>query len=152
MADVDPNDDGDYDVGYGKPPLHSRFKPGVCPNAKGRGKGVKNFQTEINEELRAKITINENGRRKKITKRRAIAKQIVNKSTMGDLKAIPVLLNETRDKDADGKGLQAILDTADDETVMANLIQRLREQVQSPGGPVPTPSNPSDPTDSGECS
>jgi hypothetical protein len=22
----------DYDVGYGKPPKHSQFKKGVCPN------------------------------------------------------------------------------------------------------------------------
>jgi hypothetical protein len=28
----------DYDVGYGKPPKHSRFKKGVCPNPRGRGK------------------------------------------------------------------------------------------------------------------
>ena len=28
----------DYEIGYGKPPKHSRFKPGVCPNPRGRGK------------------------------------------------------------------------------------------------------------------
>jgi hypothetical protein len=27
-----------YEVGYGRPPTHSRFKKGVCPNPKGRGK------------------------------------------------------------------------------------------------------------------
>jgi hypothetical protein len=26
----------DYDVGYGKPPVHSRFKPGQSGNSKGR--------------------------------------------------------------------------------------------------------------------
>jgi Family of unknown function (DUF5681) len=25
-------------VGYGRPPIHSRFKKGECPNLKGRGK------------------------------------------------------------------------------------------------------------------
>ncbi|MFZ1962722.1 MAG: DUF5681 domain-containing protein [Roseiarcus sp.] len=29
---------GDYEVGYGKPPKHTRFKKGVCPNPRGRGK------------------------------------------------------------------------------------------------------------------
>jgi hypothetical protein len=29
---------GDYEIGYGKPPKHSRFKKGVCPNPCGRGK------------------------------------------------------------------------------------------------------------------
>jgi hypothetical protein len=28
----------DYDVGYGRPPKHSQFKKGVCPNPRGRGK------------------------------------------------------------------------------------------------------------------
>jgi hypothetical protein len=28
----------DYDVGYGRPPRHSQFKKGVCPNPRGRGK------------------------------------------------------------------------------------------------------------------
>ena len=26
------------DVGYGKPPKHSQFKKGICPNPAGRGK------------------------------------------------------------------------------------------------------------------
>ena len=29
--------DDDYKVGYCKPPLHTRFKPGECPNRKGCG-------------------------------------------------------------------------------------------------------------------
>jgi len=28
----------DYEVGYGRPPIHTRFKKGVCPHPKGRGK------------------------------------------------------------------------------------------------------------------
>jgi hypothetical protein len=28
----------DYEIGYGKPPKHSQFKRGVCPNPRGRGK------------------------------------------------------------------------------------------------------------------
>jgi hypothetical protein len=27
-----------YEIGYGKPPKHSQFKRGVCPNPRGRGK------------------------------------------------------------------------------------------------------------------
>jgi Family of unknown function (DUF5681) len=28
----------DYEVGYGRPPIHTQFKKGVCPNPNGRGK------------------------------------------------------------------------------------------------------------------
>ena len=34
-----------YDVGYGKPPLHTRFRKGQSSNPKGRSKGTKNFAT-----------------------------------------------------------------------------------------------------------
>src|SRR5688572_30362761 len=31
-----------YDVGYGRPPVHSRFKPGHSGNPRGRPKGARN--------------------------------------------------------------------------------------------------------------
>ncbi len=32
----------DYEIGYGKPPKHTRFKKGQCGNPKGRPKGARN--------------------------------------------------------------------------------------------------------------
>jgi hypothetical protein len=130
MKDDDTPDSRGYEVGYGKPPIHTRWAPGFCPNKKGRGKGVKNFQTEIKEELGTKITIQENGRRKRITKRRAVAKQIVNKAASGDLKAIPVLLNQSQDLISEREQLAAVFDTPDDKSVLAGLLDRLREVTQ----------------------
>jgi Family of unknown function (DUF5681) len=127
MKDDDAPDSDDYKVGYGKPPIHTRWPPGYCPNKKGRGEGVKNFQTELKEELGTKITIQENGKRKRITKRRAIAKQIVNKAASGDLKAIPVLLNQSQDLISERDQLAAVFDTPDDKSVLAGLLERLRE-------------------------
>jgi hypothetical protein len=37
-----------YSVGYGRPPITSRFKPGVSGNIKGRPKGSKNLKTVSN--------------------------------------------------------------------------------------------------------
>jgi hypothetical protein len=34
-----------YEVGYGKPPQHSRFKPGHSGNPRGRAKGSLNTHT-----------------------------------------------------------------------------------------------------------
>ena len=56
MKDDDTPDGDDYEVGYGKTPLHTRFPKGVSGNPKGRPKGVRNFQTELREELGTKIT------------------------------------------------------------------------------------------------
>jgi hypothetical protein len=36
-----------YDVGYCKPPLHTRFRKGRSGNPKGRSKGTKNFATGV---------------------------------------------------------------------------------------------------------
>jgi hypothetical protein len=57
-----------YDVGYGKPPLHTRFRKGQSGNPKGRGKGTKNFATIFVKAMSQPVTINENGKRKKISK------------------------------------------------------------------------------------
>ena len=127
MKDDDDPDPDKYKVGYGKPPIHPRWKPGFCPNKKGRGKGAKNFQTEIKEELQTKIIFQENGKRKKITKRRLVAKQIVNKAASGDLKATAVLLNQSQGLISDHEQLAAALDTPDDKAVLAGLLERLRE-------------------------
>ena len=43
MSDAFDSDDGQ--VGYRKPPVHTRFKPGQSGNPKGRPKGPRNLAT-----------------------------------------------------------------------------------------------------------
>ena len=43
------------DVGYGKPPLHSRFQKGKSGNAKGRPKGSCNTLKLLNDVLEQKL-------------------------------------------------------------------------------------------------
>jgi len=77
-----------YSVGYGKPPLHSRFKPGQSPNPKGRPRGSKNIATLLERALTERVTITENGKRRSITKLEASFKQLVNRAASGDLLAM----------------------------------------------------------------
>jgi hypothetical protein len=81
-----------YEVGYGKPPAHSRFEPGQSGNPQGRPKGSLNFATTLLKTLRERVVINENGRRKEITKLQAAVKQLVNKAASGDLRALNQLI------------------------------------------------------------
>ena len=53
--------DKSYDVGFGKPPKNSRFKPGQSGNPKGRPKGAKGLRTELKEELSERISVTEGG-------------------------------------------------------------------------------------------
>ena len=82
----------DYAVGYGSPPRHTRFRKGQSGNPKGRPSGAKNLSTLFVEELNESLIIAEDGGRRKISKRQAIVKQIVNKAAKGDWRCAKLLL------------------------------------------------------------
>jgi|ERR1700722_2145501 hypothetical protein len=119
----------------------TQFVKGKSGNPNGREKGVRNLATEIEEELNIRIPITENGTRKNITKRKAIAKQLVNKAATGDPKAIPVLLNQTRLQEARSATGPApdVLSQSEDELVMANIVKRIREAEITPPDPPAKP-------------
>jgi len=77
-----------YKVGYGKPPKHSRFQPGQSGNPNGRPKGKPTFAAALAKELQKPVVIVEHGRRKKLTKLEASARQLANKAAAGELRAI----------------------------------------------------------------
>ena len=81
-----------YAVGYGKPPEHTRFRPGRSGNPKGRPRGAKNLGTLLAEALDETVVVKEDGRRRTITKREAVIKQLVNRSAGADLAAMRMLL------------------------------------------------------------
>ena len=83
----------DYDVGYGKPPRHSRFQKGQSGNPRGRPSGSKNLSTLLSEALNEPVIVTENGGRRKITKREAIITQLVNRSATPDLRAVKILFD-----------------------------------------------------------
>ena len=74
----------DYEVGYRKPPKTSRFKKGRSGNPKGRPKGSRNVKTDLDEVLSQKVTIQEGGRIKKVSKRKAIILAQIAKAMKGD--------------------------------------------------------------------
>ena len=86
--------------GYCSPPESTRFKEGVSGNPKGRPKGSLNMITALTKALREKVVINENGRRKTVTKFDAALKQLVNKAAGGDLRAVRHLTELARDAEA----------------------------------------------------
>lgn len=89
----DGHDGGDgYEVGYGKPPRHTRFKKGQSGNRKGRPKGSKNVVTLLQEVLNQKIDVSEGGHRRRITKREAMMQVTINKALKGDAKAINTII------------------------------------------------------------
>jgi translation initiation factor RLI1 len=85
------------DVGYGSPPQDTRFKKGTSGNPHGRPKGSRNVAAVFAKTLREKVVINEHGQRKTITKLEAAIKQLVNQAAGGDLRALQLLVNFSRE-------------------------------------------------------
>jgi hypothetical protein len=92
------DDEGDYEVGYGKPPHHTRFKTGQSGNPRGRPSGAKNLSTLLNEALNEPVVVvTENGGRKRISKRQASFKQLVNEAAKGNWRALKLLVDILQD-------------------------------------------------------
>jgi hypothetical protein len=84
---------GDYEVGYGRPPVATRFKPGNNCNPRGRPKKKKTVGQLIDEALNTKVKITVDGKIKILTKEDIVIHNLVNAASRGDSKAIYTLLN-----------------------------------------------------------
>ena len=78
----------DYEVGYGKPPRHTRFKKGQSENPKGRSKGTRNFATDVKEILLKPVVVSEGDDQKTISTQMATLMRLREKALKGDVKAI----------------------------------------------------------------
>ena len=81
----------DYEVGYGRPPRHTRFQPGQSGNPRGRPKGTKNLKTDLVEELGERILVREGNQSRQVSKQRAVVKTLVAKTLKGDARAAGLL-------------------------------------------------------------
>ena len=124
--------DDDYEVGYGKPPRHTRFRPGQSGNPLGRPKGTRNLATDLSEELREKIIVTEGGKTRETTKQRAIIKTAVARALKGDIRAITVLIKQIEDMEqtTEVKTQNEFL-SRDDEQIIENFRRQLMEELKA---------------------
>jgi Family of unknown function (DUF5681) len=92
-GDGNRNKDRTYDVGYGKPPRKNQFEPGKSGNPRGRPKGAKGLRSELKAELDEFVTITENGKPRRIRKRRLVIKALAQKAAKGNVAAADKLLS-----------------------------------------------------------
>lgn len=67
----------DYEVGYCKPPIHSRFKKGQSGNPAGRTKEPTTFLATLNKALSKPINLVEDGRKCQITTLMGVVKMYI---------------------------------------------------------------------------
>jgi hypothetical protein len=81
---------GDDGVGYGRPPRHSRFKPGESGNPRGRPRRPSNFIEDLRNELAEETQSTSRGA--SITKQRALVRGLVEAAISGNTRALGLLV------------------------------------------------------------
>jgi hypothetical protein len=81
-----------YVVGYGRPPVHTRFKAGQSGNPKGKPKGRKKMGTLLQDALSARISIREGDAVRKVSRAEAMILALISKALKGDAKACATLI------------------------------------------------------------
>ena len=120
-------------VGYGRPPVHTRFKPGQSGNPRGRAKGQRNVHTVVDEVLSQRITIRERNRTRSVTKLEAVIVTMVNAALRGDAKAQASLIALLRLLGMTGEPPQAPTQepfTVDDQGLIADYFRRHGSALQ----------------------
>jgi len=83
----------DYDVGYGKPPKETRFKKGVCPNPKGRGKKSAQDRGAVVEQLlNSSAGIVDRGKRTRKSRIELSIRNYAYSASRGDVASAALLL------------------------------------------------------------
>jgi Family of unknown function (DUF5681) len=82
----------DYGVGYRKPPMHTRFRPGVSGNPRGRPKGSISIRDLILKIFGKKIRLHSNGTTRSMSFGEALLTKIAMNGLNGDVQAGKLLL------------------------------------------------------------
>lgn len=118
----------DYEVGFGKPPRHSQFQPGRSGNPRGRPRGRLNLATILQNTLDKKVSINEGGKPKIVSKRELMFVNAVNNAIKGDARSLMALISIMAR--VGSKDLEPILDHPDelpeDAAILKLFLERSR--------------------------
>jgi hypothetical protein len=113
------------ETGYGRPPEHTRFRPGTSGNPKGRPKQSKNLKSIIQQALTSTVTVRENGRLRSVSKIEGVVLSQLERALKGNEKAALAVLRMAGhvdllnggDGSADGDQLSPA-----DERILAQLL------------------------------
>jgi hypothetical protein len=85
----DERDEGN--IGYRRPPRHSRFRKGQSGNPSGRRKGS-GIRSALEKVLDRKVTATVDGERRKVPLTEALVLQLAQKALAGDVRSIREVL------------------------------------------------------------
>lgn len=125
----------DYEVGHGRPPKHTQFKPGRSGNPRGRPKGSRNFSTDLKATLSERVYVTKGGRRRSVSTQLATLMRLREKALSGDPRALDRLVDLARTyNDAEISDTAASLNKTDAE-ILEGFEERLRRRTEKPQEP-----------------
>jgi Family of unknown function (DUF5681) len=121
----------DYEVGYGKPPPHTQFRPGQSGYPAGRRKGVRNLKTDVKRTLAMPVKVKEGGRTRKKSTQEAALMVLREKALNGNTRALDRFLELAVRFNNDEVG-QAQPLPADDQAILAAYVAETSAATPSP--------------------
>lgn len=125
-----------YEIGYRKPPKHTRFKPGRSGNPRGRPRESKNLKTDLVNELQRKVPLTENGKTVLVRLQLAYVKNLILRAIKGDARADRTLLELISRfdlADADDGAAERDISTEDRE-ILDRFLSRVSKPARRTGG------------------
>jgi hypothetical protein len=123
----------------GRDPTNGRFGPGVSGNPRGRPRKAATTDDTILKVANGKVTVTENGKRRRVTKLEAAATQVFNRGVSGDMRAGKMSLEfaqKAEEKLAGAPAAPAELSASDEEIVL-RIKERFRLIIAEEGGHGP---------------
>jgi len=134
-------EDGSYEIGRNRPPKKHWFAVGDGRKRGSRKKGVPDADTEFMQELQRKTTVSENGKKRRMTKRRSIDLRLIdNASVKGQNRAIEIVDKKCQRIEATHQQNRRYHTLGDKEILQTYLQERAQELGIDPklfGDPAP---------------
>jgi len=113
----------DYEVGYGRPPKATRFAAGNRANLNGRPKGSRGVGAILQDIMRQKIAVTENGKTRRIPTLEVILRRLANDAMRSDAAAVKLLISLV-DRYADSpEAAHRLIDLlAEDRAILARYL------------------------------
>jgi hypothetical protein len=115
----------DDQTGFKRPPKATRFKPGRSGNLKGRPKGSRNLKTDLNDLMKKRIVIREDGEARRISRQEAVLLSLFGKAARGDVRASTTLMNmvlKLNPETSEGARPSEISDS--DQDIISDFLRR----------------------------
>jgi Family of unknown function (DUF5681) len=143
------SEEGMYQVGYGRPPLQSRFKPGQSGNPKGRPRQSRNMRTIVKQVLSEDMQIREGGRLRRMPAMEALVRTLRARAFKGDPKALAslIVLARLSGLTESDETIADLLQGPEYDAIIADFLARngidnvaSDEALNAPASPIATPA------------